>query len=82
VAGFRYVLQLPDRESADPPMFISALPPEMWKPGDTFLAASDLRQFRIVEIAELENPDREDIHGVWIVEVVEDQTTLAARQVG
>jgi hypothetical protein len=29
-------------------------------------------QFRIVEIGELENPDLEDVHGVWIVEPVED----------
>jgi hypothetical protein len=35
-------------------MFKTALPPGMWKPGDTFLAASDLHQFRIVEIGELE----------------------------
>ena len=32
------------------------------------MAASDLRQFRIVKIAELENPELEDVHGVWIVE--------------
>jgi hypothetical protein len=32
---------------------------------------SDLRRFRIVEIAELENPDNEVVHGVWIVEPVE-----------
>jgi hypothetical protein len=42
----------------------------MWKPGDTFIAASDLRQFRIVDLAEPENPDLEEIHGVWIVEPV------------
>lgn len=52
-------------------MFSTALPPGMWKAGDTFLAAYDLRQFRIAEIAELENPDLEDIHGVWIVEPVD-----------
>jgi hypothetical protein len=56
VSGFRYVLELPNREPADPAMFVSALPPEMWRPGDTFLAAYDLRRFRIVEFAELENP--------------------------
>jgi hypothetical protein len=49
-----------------------ALPPDMWKPGDTFIAAHDLRRFRIVEIGELENPDLEDVHAVWIVEPVDD----------
>jgi hypothetical protein len=39
--------------------------------GDSLIAASDLRQFRIVEIAELENPDLENVHGVWIVEPVD-----------
>jgi hypothetical protein len=72
VSGFRYVLELQNRESADPAIFNAALPPGMWKPGDTFLAASDLRQFRIVEIAELEDPDLEDVHGVRIVEPVEE----------
>jgi hypothetical protein len=71
VPGFRYMLELPDRSPADPAMFNTALPPGMWKPGDTFIAASDLRQFRIVEIGELENPELEQIHGVWIVEPVE-----------
>jgi hypothetical protein len=72
VSGFRYVLELPDRSPADPAMFNTALPPGMWKSGDTFIAASDLRQFRIVEIGELENPDLKDVHGVWIVEPVEE----------
>jgi hypothetical protein len=71
VSGFRDVLELQNREPADPAMFVTALPPGMWKPGDTFIAASDLRQFRIVEIGELENPDLEHVHGVWIVEPVE-----------
>jgi hypothetical protein len=53
VPGFRYVLELANREPADPMMFNTALPPAMWKPGDTFLAAYDLRQFRILEIGEL-----------------------------
>ena len=72
MSGFRYVLELENpREPADPAMFNTALPPGMWKPGDTFIAAYDLRQFRIVKIAELANPDLEDIHGVWVVEPVE-----------
>ena len=44
----------------------------MWKPGHTFFPESDPRQFRIVEIGELENPDLEFVHGVWIVEPVEE----------
>lgn len=70
MSGFRYVLELPNREPADPAMFNTALP-GMWRAGDTFMAAYDLRQFRIVEIAELENPDLQFVHGVWIVEPVE-----------
>src|SRR5690348_7493480 len=53
VAGYRYALELPDGEAVDPVFFNSALPPEAWRPGDTFLAASDLRQFRILKIGEL-----------------------------
>ena len=53
VSGFRFVLELPDRSPADPVMFNTALPPEMWRPGNTFMAAYELRQFRIVEIGEL-----------------------------
>jgi hypothetical protein len=30
------------------------------------------REPRSSEIGELENPDLEDVHGVWIVEPVED----------
>lgn len=72
VPGFRYVLELSDRSPADPAMFKTALPPGMWKPGDTFLAATDLHQFRIVEIGELETPNLEHVQGVWIVEPVEE----------
>lgn len=57
-AGYRFVLELPDRSPADPAMFNTALPPGMWKQGDTFIAASDLREFRIVEIGELDRMDR------------------------
>ena len=46
---FRHVLEPRDGQPADPLMFNSALPPEAWKPGDEFLAASDLRRFRILE---------------------------------
>jgi hypothetical protein len=48
------VLELADGQPANPLMFNSALPPETWRPGDTFLAASDLRRFRILAIGELE----------------------------
>jgi hypothetical protein len=68
VAGYRYVLELADGRAADPVFFNSALPPEAWKPGDTFLAASDLRRFRIVAIVELEERAYEYADGVWVVE--------------
>src|SRR5262245_31311680 len=50
--GFRYVLELLSGDSADPMMFNSALPPEAWRPGDTFLAGSGLERFRILAIDE------------------------------
>ena len=55
MGGYRFVLELPNGEPpADPVFFNTILPPAMWKPGDEFIAASDLRRFRIVEIRELE----------------------------
>jgi hypothetical protein len=47
--GFRYVLELPDGEPGDPMIFNSA-PPEAWRPSDEFLAAKDLRRFRVLAI--------------------------------
>ena len=68
--GFRYVLELPDGDLADPVFFNSAFPPDFWKPGDQFSAASDLRRFRILEIRELEERGGEQADGVWAVEPV------------
>jgi hypothetical protein len=68
VAGYRYALDLANGQAADPVFFNSALPPEAWRPGDEFLAASDLRRFRIVAIVELEERGYECADGVWIVE--------------
>jgi hypothetical protein len=39
-------------------------------------------QFRIVEIGELENPDLEDVHGVWIVEPASGSQPVSARSRG
>jgi hypothetical protein len=71
VAGYRYALELADGQAADPAFFNSALPAEVWRPGDQVLAASDLRRFRIVAIGELEVRGYEHADGVWIVEPVE-----------
>ena len=59
---------LEDNEPADPAMFVTAIP--TWKPGDTFLAGSDLRRFRIVAV-EPEVTGVADHHGVVTVEPVE-----------
>jgi hypothetical protein len=72
LAGYRYSLELADGDAADPVFFNSALPPAAWRPGDTFLAASDLRRFRILKIGELEVRGYEHADGVWIVEPVRD----------
>jgi hypothetical protein len=40
--GFRFFLVLEDGEPADPGMFVTAIP--TWKPGDEFLAGSELRR--------------------------------------
>jgi hypothetical protein len=77
MTGFKYALELADGQAADPGVFNSALPPEAWKPGDEFLAASDLRRFRIVAIVELEERGYEYAAGVWIVEPGRALTTLA-----
>jgi hypothetical protein len=68
LAGYRYALELTGGEAADPVFFNSALPSEAWKAGDEFLAATDLRRFRIVKIGELEVRGYERADGVWIVE--------------
>ena len=52
-------------------MFATALPPSVWRPGHTFIAASDLREFRILAIDD-EAPGvvAGHAHDVWIVEPV------------
>ena len=60
-AGFRYVLELADGSPVDPSMFVTALPPGMWKPGQIFLLGSDLDQWRIVAIGELERRGYEPV---------------------
>jgi hypothetical protein len=70
MSGFRFVLELPDGDVADPAMFITAIP--TWREGDEFLAGSDLRRFRILSIhAELDPPASELVEAVWIVEPLE-----------
>ena len=54
--------------------FNSALPPEAWRPGDEFLAASDLRRFRILAIGELEVRGYEHADAIWIVEPMSERT--------
>jgi hypothetical protein len=68
LAGFHYVLELSNGEPADPAMFVTALPPAVWKPGDVFIAASDLRKLRIVAIGEMKQRGYEHAQGLWIVE--------------
>jgi hypothetical protein len=48
VSGFRFVLELPDGDPADPMMFNTAVAD--WKVGDEFLAGSELQRFRILAI--------------------------------
>lgn len=61
--GFRYLLVLEDGEPADPAAYLTAVP--TWKPGDTFLAGSDLVRFRIVDIQE---PPSDDFNALFVVE--------------
>jgi hypothetical protein len=65
--GFRYLLVRPDGEPADPGMFLTAIP--NWKVGDEFLAGSDLRKFRILDVNSEQVPD--GAHGVLTVEPVD-----------
>lgn len=76
MSGFRYVLELTDGQPADPALFSTALPPGMWQPGQTFLAGSDLEEFRIVAIGELDAAGFLHPHGLWIVEPV-DQSAIS-----
>jgi hypothetical protein len=69
VAGFRYVLELPDGDSADPMFLLSAL--DGFQVGDTFLSGPDLGRFRILAIDE-EAPGvlAGYADGIWIIEPV------------
>jgi hypothetical protein len=70
VTGYRFALILENGEPADPMVFPTIFP--FWKPGDTFLAGTQLRCFRIVAIAPI-HP--EEAGGpwdcIWVVEPVE-----------
>ena len=57
----------PDGEPADPGVFNTAVPD--WKAGDTFLAGSDLRRCRILDV-NTEDPPAAS-HGVFTVEPVD-----------
>lgn len=54
-------------EPADPPAYLTAIP--SWRAGDTFLAGSELRRFRIVAMDEAPS---DDFHGLMTVEAVDD----------
>lgn len=68
--GFRYVLELPDGQPPDPALFNTALPSVMWQPGQTFLAGSDLEEFRIDAIGQLDAAGYLHADGLWIVRAV------------
>jgi hypothetical protein len=50
VPAYRYVLEFPDGEPADPTILVTALPPDVWRPGHTFLHGPDLEALRIVAV--------------------------------
>jgi len=64
------VLELPDGDSADPMLFLSAL--DGRQADDTFLAGLELQRYRILAI-DTEAPGVLAGHadGIWIVEPVE-----------
>jgi hypothetical protein len=67
---YRFLLQLPNGEAADPPAFLTEEPD--WKPGDVFVAANG-RAFRIVEAnAEVEVAGMVLFDGIWMVELVNE----------
>ena len=61
--GFRFLLVQPNSEPAD----LTAIP--SWKPGDEFLAGSELVRYRLVEIENGEPPP--EFNGVFVVEPVD-----------
>ena len=48
VAGYRFLLVLPDGEPADPALFPTVIP--TWRVGDEFIAGVELTKFRILAI--------------------------------
>jgi hypothetical protein len=68
VAGFRFLLVLPDGEPADPALFPTVIP--TWRVGDEFPAGPKLQRFRILAIEPVRDPQtaRETFDAVWIVE--------------
>ena len=49
-------------------MFVTAIP--SWRVGDEFLAGSDLRKFRVVDVSDEEPPP--DADGILTVEAVDE----------
>ena len=71
MSGFRFVLELPDGDVADPAIFNTAIP--TWREGDEFLAGCELQRFRILSIhADLAPPASRLVEAVWVVEPVEE----------
>jgi hypothetical protein len=56
MSGYRFVLELPDGDAADPAIFNTAIP--TWREGDEFLAGSELQPFRILSIHTGPRPSR------------------------
>ena len=66
-SGFRFLLVHADGEPADPGMFVTATP--NWKPGDEFLAGSELVKFRILDVDTEQTPgDADGVVTVWAVD--------------
>jgi hypothetical protein len=59
---FKFRLELPNGEPADPPTFATGVP--SWRPGDTLVAGPN-RRYRVLEVRE--SPDEED-PGLMVVE--------------
>jgi hypothetical protein len=59
---FKFRLELPDGEPADPPSFATGVP--KWRPGDTFVAGPNCR-YTMLEVRDF--PDDEE-PGVMVVE--------------
>ena len=66
--GFRFLLVHPDRERADPGMFLTAIPNR--RAGDKFLAGRGLVKFRILDVDTDANTEQNPagLSGVFTVE--------------